>query len=110
MTLPAPTFTGPQTAPPTALLQLALTPLTPGGSMSVTVAPSTALGPALLIASCHVIAAPGSTLAGPVLTSDQSATPGPGTEANVPLLFPATGSISLTTATDAAFTSGVAPV
>ncbi len=110
LTVPGATFTGPHTAPPDAPPQLALTPPTPAGSVSLNVAPVAALGPALLITSCQLIGAPGNTLAGPDLTSDTSVTLGPGTVDAEPLLFPVAGSTSFTAATDAVFVSGLAPV
>ena len=50
LTLLPETFTvAGHSAPPVALAQLALTPVTPVGTLSLKVAPSAALGPALAI-------------------------------------------------------------
>ena len=109
-TLPAPAVTVPHTAPPVALPQLALTAVTPAGSVSANVAPSATLGPALAITIVQVMGAPGATVAGPLLTMERSATPPPTSVVAVLESLGELGSTSFTVATDAVFDSGVAPV
>ncbi len=110
VTVVASNATAPHTAPPVGSPHVASATVVPSGSVSRNVAPSAALGPAFAITSFHWNRAPARPVAGPVLTSDRFADGVLIGVVEVPVLLPGTGSTSVTVVTEAALTSGVAPV